>query len=414
MENLNMLWFYLEPYVFISEDSDAYLFYNAYTKKGISFFKNEMIDKVVKYLQYNGNFYSIRIGVKELYNEHLYNFIQSLQNAEFGDLIEGHLQKPIILPPVLNLQRSVENAKKYQRLLSDDILSNLHDVTIYVNGQCKHNCKGCSTMYKQFTCCKKSNNSLDIKILNDFLYDIYSTGASIQITGGNIFQYPELKKLFSLLEKRSSPPTFIINYRHIPEDSELINLFNNKPLSFQISVNISFHEKSLLAISERLLKKNINQIWDFCIKSISEYEKSERIVEQLTERGIKVNIKPFYTGDNLDFFKDHVFIQHEDIMEIELDRQGVFALQKLNTNDFGKITIMTDGQVYANVNKESIGSIKEEIGEVLYRELMDGDSWRNTRYYIKPCNQCRFKLICPSQSNYELVIGKHNLCHVMN
>jgi hypothetical protein len=42
-----------------------------------------------------------------------------------------------------------------------------------------------------------------------------------------------------------------------------------------------------------------------------------------------------------------------------------------------------------------------------------GDSRRHSRYRTGPCNQCRFKLICPSPSSYESVIGKPNLCHVM-
>jgi pseudo-rSAM protein len=114
----------------------------------------------------------------------------------------------------------------------------------------------------------------------------------------------------------------------------------------------------------------------------------------------------------LTFFEENIFMKQEDILDIRLDRQGIFALQELNTYKFGKITLMPDGKIYADINKDSIGNIKEPIVDVLCRELIYGDSWRHTRYQVRPCNQCRFKLICPSPSHYESAIGKPNLCHV--
>ena len=106
-------------------------------------------------------------------------------------------------------------------------------------------------------------------------------------------------------------------------------------------------------------------------------------------------------------------MQQEDIKDIKLNKQDIFARQKLNTNDFGKIFIMSDGKEYANVNIEPVGNIEEEIDNILCRELVNGDSWRYTRYNVKPCSQCHFNLICPSPSSYELVIGKPNLCNVV-
>jgi pseudo-rSAM protein len=79
---------------------------------------------------------------------------------------------------------------------------------------------------------------------------------------------------------------------------------------------------------------------------------------------------------------------------------------------FGKMAIAANGHVYADVNKKPIGSIKEPIEDLLCRELVSGESWRYTRYEVKPCKQCRFKLLCPSPSGYESAIGKQNLCHI--
>lgn len=111
-------------------------------------------------------------------------------------------------------------------------------------------------------------------------------------------------------------------------------------------------------------------------------------------------------------FEECIYIDQEELDSIELDRQGIFALQALNTNDFGKITILTNGKVYANVNEKPLGNIQDNLKGMLCEELEKGTSWRRTRYNLEPCSQCRYKLICPSPSNYELAIGKNNLCHI--
>ncbi|MDR2773648.1 MAG: hypothetical protein LBC19_02690 [Tannerella sp.] len=249
-------------------------------------------------------------------------------------------------------------------------------------------------------------------LLNDFLYSISYTGASVNVTGGDPFQYPEFHKLYEALGKMDSLKTYIVNYRNIPEDTDVLNLFTDEQFRLKITVNDSYRENTPVAIAERLQQRNINQLWETGITSVREYEKAERLSEQLSRRNIEVNIKPYYNQKNMEFFEENIFIRQEYLMAIELDRQDIFALQELNTHDFGKITLTPDGKVYANLNKKPIGNIREGIGDILCGELANGDSWRHTRYRTGPCKQCRFRLICPSPSSYESVIGKPNLCHV--
>ncbi|MDR2773864.1 MAG: hypothetical protein LBC19_03815 [Tannerella sp.] len=290
MENISVLWFYLEPYVFVSEDKVGFFFYNANSGKGMSFAKSEIINNVVKYLQNPENMYSIRIGVKELENEPLYQFIQSLQEASFGDMMEGHLPKPVIMPPILSLQKKVERLKSDFSLLNHNILSYLHEVTVFVNGKCKHRCKSCPDMFKQFPCCTKSNDTLDFNLLNDFLYSISYIGASVNITGGDPFLYTEFHKLYEVLEQRNSLKTYIVNYRNIPENSDVLNLFTNQSFRLKITVNDSYRVNMLVAIAERLQQLNINQLWETGITSVREYEKAKRLSEQLSRRNIEVTI----------------------------------------------------------------------------------------------------------------------------
>ena len=412
MKNIDTLWLYLDPFIFISEDSDYFLFYNANTQKGISFHKRASLNSIIKELQNIEKLYSVRLNVKDLEDEDLYNFVKTIQVSGCGDIIEGDLSKPLIMPPVLNLQRSVERLKQHDISIDEKILSYLHEVVIYINGECSLNCKRCQYEFKQHLCCTKSESILDLALLKDFLFSISYTGASLSILGGNIFQYAKLRELLNILKQINAVHTLITNWRNIPEDTEVLSLLSHKLFILKIIINNSYQIDSIMALAKKIKQNNVAQLWVVSITSVSEYENAEILSQQLANLNIDLDIKPFYDGKNIAFFEENVFIGEEDLDMLKLNRQDIFALQELNTNDFGKITIMSNGKVYANINNKSIGNIKDSIREMLCKELESGISWRCTRYKTDPCNQCRFKLICPSPSNYEFVIGKPNLCHI--
>jgi pseudo-rSAM protein len=85
--------------------------------------------------------------------------------------------------------------------------------------------------------------------------------------------------------------------------------------------------------------------------------------------------------------------------------------QTLNTNDFGKLTILPNGSVYSNVNMEPLGTIENTVYSLVYKEITKGQSWFRIRDQA-PCYDCVYQWLCPSPSNYELVIGKPDLCHI--
>jgi len=95
-----------------------------------------------------------------------------------------------------------------------------------------------------------------------------------------------------------------------------------------------------------------------------------------------------------------------------LTKRELFAKKELNTNFFGKLTIFPDGNIYSNPNERPLGTIKDSLYEMLYKELTEGYAWMLTRDQKEPCTKCRFKFLCPPISNYEFAIGKFNLCHL--
>lgn len=89
-----------------------------------------------------------------------------------------------------------------------------------------------------------------------------------------------------------------------------------------------------------------------------------------------------------------------------------FARQAMNMYDFGKINIMPNGDAYANINHPLLGNIyTNNIHEILHKEVEEGKSWLRVRNQA-PCTDCVYQWICPPPSNYEITVGRPNLCHV--
>jgi len=73
---------------------------------------------------------------------------------------------------------------------------------------------------------------------------------------------------------------------------------------------------------------------------------------------------------------------------------------------------MPDGDVFANVNHSALGNVKtHSIFEIVYKEIIQGKSWLNIRNQ-EPCNNCIYQWLCPPPSEYEILIGQPNLCHI--
>lgn len=60
--------------------------------------------------------------------------------------------------------------------------------------------------------------------------------------------------------------------------------------------------------------------------------------------------------------------------------QDFFSRQVVNLNDFGKINILPNGDVYANLNQPKLGNIYDNtIYELIEKEINTGQSWFNIR-----------------------------------
>ena len=194
------------------------------------------------------------------------------------------------------------------------------------------------------------------------------------------------------------------------KQEEFFNQFNNSNFYIKVTVDISnFKMSDLLQI--------INQeqiIINFIITNNSEMTTAIKIAED--NKLTSWSLIPYYNGNNLDFFKENIFIEEDDILTKQ-DILSVFSKGVINKQLFGNIYITETGDVKLNPNSKSIGSIyNTDVYSILYKSFATKQHhpWFLTREQVEPCKNCVFSKLCPSISNYELFLNKFNFCKINN
>ena len=129
----------------------------------------------------------------------------------------------------------------------------------------------------------------------------------------------------------------------------------------------------------------------------------EYLVQELNIQNY--SIIPYFSKLNLSFFEENVFIKEEDIENTKHDIKELFSKTIINRINFGKLTIMSNGSVYSNVNSEKLFDLGyKSIHAGIFFEIQHGVNWMKTRNNIEPCKNCLYTSLCPPISNYEYVL----------
>ena len=374
-------WFKIEPYVHISIVNSNVLLYNTFDGSFIES-KDIEIVKLLKETLLKENCGVVLLTAERYNLDNIRKFIMELRAKYMGDIIDIELSKskPVQIMPFTSLVNTQELFKKQNFPTGKKILEYLSEISIYVD---------------------YNTNIMD---LNSFLKSLPNI-STVNIIG-NLKDVANYKELLLVLDQFPSLKKITCNYSNVISlQPEFVNNF-----SYSILINYPI-DISKWNYSRRLL---LNQSIPFeCIFEVTSKDNYSQINKFIEEFGIeKHQLKPVYTGDNIDFFKENVFLTKDDILSTPLSISDFFINQSMNIFDFGKIAIMSNGDIYANVNYPILGNIHtHSIYEIISKELEEGRSWLRIRNQA-PCNTCLYQWFCPSPSNYEIAIGRPNLCHV--
>ncbi len=423
-KNIKKYWFSIESYVHISLKRNLLLLYNTLSGKALeyTFSTNEelKIFLLFKKLQSEKNLRVICLTENDLQDPMISGIVNDTRKFYMSELIDINCSKgkPVQMNPEVTIVKDIDKLKnEYNRSGGEEIVKYLSEISLYLNNTCSLNCSICSVAYKQFSCCtmrENKNKILNIENIQNLLY--YLIGASlrnINILGGDIFAYPGFENLITILNNIKVKKTIYSHYFNFPDRIEKLKSIDPRSSLIKILIPYPLIQERLEKVFNLITHTPINYEFIFIIQGEQDYYVAEEVVKAMQIP--HYSYQPFFNGENLEFFKENIFITKDDILLSRPKMRDIYVNTVINKLNFGRLTIFNNGDIYSNVNESKLGVLgKNSIHEVLYKELIHSKSWRKVRRNLKPCKNCIFQSLCPPMNNYNYAIGKNDLCNVFS
>jgi len=403
-------WLFIEPYVQMTFQGKGVLLYNTLNKKILLVSDSQNVSHLCHLLIKPSNGYIIKLPDEEQTNPDIQSFIKELRKNYMGDLLKQSwsAKKPVMIMPNPLIKKQKTGTFIPPEELSCELTLHLSSGNSGLVRQ--YNKAYSQFIFPQFVYGKKKE--LDLKLLKSIITEIRSfSKVTLNVVADDICKYAHLEDLLSLFEKVNHR----IRFYFFPENFDFPPW--EKPPKNSIYIFLltnPFNEAKIHQISESMLRTKllISVEWHFIVQDSHELFEANGIIQNLNLK--KSFFKPYFNRSNYSFFRDYIFITKEDVYASRPDQQQIFARKMINETEWGKLTILPGGKVFANVNDEPLGNLKNDtINDLLQKEQEHGISWKRIRSLVTPCNNCLYHLLCPPVSNYELIMKRFNLCHII-
>jgi len=413
-------WFSIEPFVHISLKGSCALFYNTLTGCALEYRNNLTVLNLIKKLRRKNNLLVIKLSDADLRQPQIKTFVKKIRQTYCGDLIPANLSKgkPIELMPMLNVQRDIKKLiVDPSRSIGEDIMSYLSECSFYItnlNGELPAALRDAYKQFLFFTNSDDAKSELDINMIEKFLQE--SRGSylrRINILGGDIFQYSRFKDLIKLLETMPIQKVYYACYLDADNHTSELNLLKGPLSEPAVLINFPLKIAALKNLVEQLAKNQIRTSFIFVVENETQVKDAGKLAKKFKMDDF--SLQPYYNGGNIRFFKKNVFVSKKDIFQSKPSYKEIFSRMCMNPLKFGKLTIRSNGDIYADVNAQKLGRLgQDSLYDVVFKEMKSQKSWRKTRTSVEPCRRCLFDVLCPPLSNYEYELKRNNLCHIWN
>lgn len=384
----------LYPSTFFWKGRNKMLLYESINHRFLEMEQNREFGEMQSRLMQLENAYSIPIE-EPLLSQYKYVW-DEIRNGAFGELVQAVAEeKPLSYPPVPKINQNMDTIRySYGNRQAGYILQYLQEVTIYLSGN--ENIR--DSYYKQTIYPLCDNHTLSRKKLVRWFEA--TKGGALKVV--NFLGDPRILSGYRELFSSLTDAGIALNYYILPEEF----------LQFRVTGSIPAELNIVLIYSGNMLQRIDPDHDAVClVKDEKELSEAEQALSGSENTPKSVELVPVYTGGNHNFFQQHIFISKAELFLSGLSKQDIFTRMTLNINFFGKLTILPDGNIYSNLNVTPLGSLEDSLYEIIFKELDQEKSWLHVRREA-PCDQCRFRWLCPPVSDYEYVMGQYNLCTV--
>ena len=398
---------YIHPYVHVTIEKDEALFYNTLSYDSCVVNDTDVLKILNNPATPEMNVFLINRD--DLSGSEVVSFIEKIRALYMGDLMID--VNPKCLPVQIPLKPKVHHnySAESSRTELDEgylLLDNLHQITIYTN-KIEFDELRFKDAYKQFLYFKSMDGELNVELilkrLTEFRLDNLQ---AINIVGDS--NYKEFDRLTDSLRSLQCAVNYIYNLDSITSRDLLVLDYDNSRINIQVSFPCDVSKV------EWLCNKVDNYGSDKIAYSFIIESSDDLLDAQKTINGFSINqyeYKPYLSESNYEFFRDNVFVSQSDILSTEYNSRDILINQTMSLNFFGKLVIYENGDVFSNVNKNSLGNLDtQSIASLIKQEFQSGNSWLLTRDKREKCSNCIYRYICPAISNYEFFADVDTIC----
>ncbi len=396
---------YLEPYVYVKKNNKqkSFLLFNTIDGSTISRNMKRKIFDIVESLSSSKNLYVVSLNMNLLESDEIKEFLAEIRNKFMGDYYRcsDMVYKPTQTIPILKNKLPAEIIDEFSPF------DHLFEINIYLNQSvsCK---KNDYEIYKQHRWVKYglSYSELCYKNLKKIMLEFKGTDVRINFIGGNIFNYSKFDELEEEIIASRMKASYYVHIDSIQSTAKIrSNIYMN------ILIDSYKNRKQFDKLFKIVDQKNL--CYNFLVKSEYDLTKVYNIIDNYQIS--KYSILPYFNGSNIEFFINNVYTNDLNHEELNNTMRVINAKKLVNLNNYGSLTVLPNGKVFANVNHPSLGSLYcNDIIELSNKEILNGRSWKKNRGQVKPCKYCLLSELCPSITNVEYVLNKYDLCSLKN
>lgn len=293
----------------------------------------------------------------------------------------------VYLPPFLSLQQ--DRLRGQGKIGSTDVLRNFLSLTVYMGGRGWD-----GEWHKQAEYPSSFGGFMPQERLKAFLLRIrHPRLREVKVLFSCLEDYPDWQGFLAWLHGEFPEAVVALRAEEL-QNEEIAGTLQETGFGVEAYYDLS---RGIEAghVAPSLLAAGMNVRRICFVRNEADLDRMEWL--DLTE---KDEIIPLYDGTNLAFFKENVFPGRAEILRSRLSKRQVFIHQVMNAGYFGHLTLLPDGNVYADCSAEPLGSMDDSITQMIVKEIEGTRAWRYIRDSDK-CRECLYRYLCPSPRFYE-------------
>ena len=413
MSDTSTQYIVLNPDTFLWYDHAQGVFYNSAATSSFYFDCTPLLLKYCRRINDFDNMYAVAIDSGDESDPIFTKWIERIVDNRIGRVMNSSPsgKKPFSLPPILNLQHEIEERRMddfYYRPIN--VANNFFEATFLLGGEKLPEAE--IGFHKQIAYPVSTEICLNVSNIRNFMERNNTRFLQqVNVIAYHMTAYPEWQSLLELMSRCGIPVTYY--FQGDDDGVRAIEKMLEYPIE-EISLGLYFTDvTSCQSVEALLADKGIGYQWLFLLKDETDWEQIQKILDNYRIENYK--LLPVLTGDmsNFMFFRENVFTSSEELLQLTPDKKNIFCNQTINSNYWGQLIVAPDKNVYANLNGKPLGSLDENVLNLVRKEMIEENSyWRCTRDKLVPCKDCIYRYLCPPPSNYEFYLNKYNLCSV--